>query len=48
MTDNPVFVLIGLCLCWPGLIPLIAVAILSRRYNFRNPFVPRNIESQEI
>lgn len=41
MFDNPYLVLVALCLCTPGILPMIVVAYIARNYNVRNPLTSR-------
>lgn len=41
MPENPWLIVCLLALCWPGPLPILLFAVLSRRYAFRNPFIPR-------
>lgn len=41
MFENPLWILILTCLCWPGIIPCTAIFFIARKYDFRNPFLPR-------
>lgn len=45
---NPNLLICGLALCWPGLIPMIVVAIVARRYDVRNPFTSRHRSNIDV
>jgi hypothetical protein len=40
--DNPIFLIIVLCACWPGVVPVAAAWFIGRRYDVRMPFVDRH------
>lgn len=42
MPENPWLLICALALCWPGPVPIIIFALLSTRYQLRNPFVARH------
>ena len=41
MFENPLYLLVLMCLCWPGIVPITLVFFIARRYDVRNPFLPR-------
>lgn len=47
-TENP-FALLTLycCLAPPGLLPVLAIFYVARRYNIRNPLTPREVKNDE-
>lgn len=32
MGDNPIYTLLLLCLCWPGLLPMLFVFLVARHF----------------
>jgi len=41
MLDNPFLMITVLCMCWPGVLPMVGAFVLARNYNIkisrRNP-----------
>lgn len=41
LSENPLVLFAMMCLCWPGIIPVILTAYIFTYYKIRTPFTPK-------